>query len=72
MQKLLEPMNKSDRVKAIQVTCKDFSDLEKVFTHNYGSMKLDSIPDYHLFTYEFKSAATITYQTIHLTQALIK
>ena len=69
-------MNNSDKVKATQVTYKDFSDWDKIFNDDYGPIKSGSISDYHLFTYESKNPATIKYQTVHnsepLTQTLIK
>ena len=69
-------MNESDKVKAIQVTYKDFNDWDKLFNDNYGPMKSGSISNYHVFTYESKSPAIIKYQIVHysetLTQSLIK
>ena len=69
-------MNDSDKVKAMQVTYKDFDDWNKLFDDNYGRPKTGSVSDYHVFTYESKSPATIKYQIVHnsetLTQILIR
>ena len=60
---------KSDKINAMQVSYKDFSDWGTLLNDSYGLMKVGSVFKYHLFTYA-KLPATIKYQRVHFSEEI--